>query len=128
MVAGAADQVVKACALATEDDDEIAGEVELVVVRLASFVETHDPEILPLEIFESADEVDDARDAQVLGCPRAGFDGHGAQGRGTALGENDTIDAGTIGNAEKRAKILRIFNAIKSEDETSDGAWRRRNK
>ena len=103
VVAGAADEVVKASALAAEDDDEIAGEVEVVVVGLAAFVESNDPEILLLEVFKRADEVDNASDAEVLGCTGTGFDGHGAERSGAALGEDDAVDTGAIGNAEKRA-------------------------
>jgi hypothetical protein len=51
MVACAADEVVEACALAAEDENEVTGQVELVVVRGASFIETNDPEILTLELF-----------------------------------------------------------------------------
>ena len=119
MVAGAADEIVQTGALAAEDEDEIAGEVELVVVGCAAFVETDDPEIVALEIFEGADEVDDAGDAQMLGGAGAGLDGDGAQRGGAALGEDDAVDAGAIGDAQKSAEILRIFNAIESEQEAS---------
>ena len=121
MVAGAADQIVQTRAFAAEDDDEIAGEVELVVVGCAALVETDDPEIAVLELFEGADEIDDAGDAEVLGRAGAGFDGGGAEGSGAAFGEEDAVDAGAIGHAKKRAEILRIFNAIEGEDETSGG-------
>ena len=97
MVAGAADEIVEARALAAEDEDAVAGEVELVVVGCAALVESDDPEIAILELFEGADEVDDAGDAEMLGCSRAGFDGDGAEGRGAALGEDDAIDACAVG-------------------------------
>ena len=73
VIAGAADEIVEARAFAAEDDDEIAGEVEPVVVGFAALVETDDPEVLALELFEGADEVDDAGDAEVLGCAGAGL-------------------------------------------------------
>ena len=75
MITGAADEIVEACALAAEDEDAVAGEVEMVVVSLAAFVETDDPDVLFFQLFEGADEIDDAGDAQVLGCSGAGFDG-----------------------------------------------------
>jgi hypothetical protein len=112
MVAGAADEIVQAGTLAAQDEHEIAGEVEAVVVGFAAFVESDDPEILALEIFEGADEIDDAGNAQMLGRAGAGFDGNCAQRRGTALGEDDAVDACAIGYAQKRAQILRIFNAV----------------
>ncbi len=122
VVAGAADEIVQARALAAKDDDEIAGEVELVVVGFAAFVETDDPEVVPLEVFEGADEIDDAGDAEVLGCAGAGFDGGGTEGSGAALGEEDAIDSGAIGHAEQSAEVLRIFDAVEGEDEAGGGA------
>ena len=74
MVAGAAHEIVEARAFAAEDDDEIAGEIELVVCGRAAFVEPDDPEVAALELFEGANEVDDAGDAEVLGGSGTGFD------------------------------------------------------
>jgi len=121
VVAGAADEIVEASALAAEDDDEVAGEVELIVVGRAAFVETDDPEIVALEIFEGTDEIDDPRDAEVFGCASAGFESGGAEGRGAALGEEDAVDSGAVGDAKESAEILRIFNAIEGEDEPCGG-------
>ena len=128
VVAGAADEVVEAGAFAAEDEDAVAGEVELVVVGLAALVETDDPDIALLEVFKSADEVDDAGDAEVLGCSGAGFYGDGAERGGAALGEDDAVDAGAVGYAEERAEILRVFNAVEGEEQAGaevDGGRRR---
>ena len=116
MVAGAADEIVETGALAAEDNDEVAGEVKAVIVGLAAFVEPDDPEVAALEIFKGADEVDDAGDAEVLRGAGAGFDGHGTERCGTALGEEDAVNAGAIGDAEERAEVLRIFDAVEGED------------
>jgi hypothetical protein len=80
VVAGFADQVVEAGAFAAEDEDAVAGEVELVVVGCAALVESDDPEVLAFEVFEGADEVDDAGDAEMLGGAGAGLDGDRAEG------------------------------------------------
>jgi hypothetical protein len=104
MVACAADEVVEACALAAEDENEVPGQVKLVVVRGASFIETNDPEILTLELFKGY--------AQMLCRAGAGFDGDRAERGGTALGEDYTVYSGAIGNAKKSAEVLRIFNAV----------------
>ena len=94
---------------------------------MAAFVETDDPEVVSLELFEGADEVDDARDAQVLGCAGAGFDGDRAERGGAALGEEDAVDAGAIGHAQQSAQVLRIFDAIESEQKAGRaGIGRRR--
>jgi hypothetical protein len=121
MIAGAANEIVEAGTFAAEDDDEIAGEIESVVGDGAALVEPHDPEIVTLELFEGANEVDDAGDAEVLDCSGAGFDGSRAEWSGAALGEQDAVDAGAIGDAKKSAEVLRVFNAVEREDEAG---WR----
>ena len=74
MVASAAHEIVETRAFAAEDDDEIAGEIELVVCGHAAFVEPDDPEVAALELFEGANEVDDTGNAEVLGGSGTGFD------------------------------------------------------
>ena len=123
MIAGAADEVMEPGALAAEDEDAVAGEVELVVVGCAPLVESDDPEILALEIFESAHEVNNAGDAQVLCGASAGLDSDSAQGRGAALGEDDAIHASAVGYAEKSAEVLRVFNAVQSKQETGEAGF-----
>jgi hypothetical protein len=66
VIAGAANEIVEAGPFPSQHENTIAGEVELVVVGRATFVETDDPQILPFELFEGADEVDDAGDAKVF--------------------------------------------------------------
>ena len=124
VVAGAADEVVEARTLAAEDEDAVAGEVELVVVGGAALVETDDPDVLALEFFEGADEIDDTGDAEVFGCAGAGFDGYRAEGGGAALGEDDAVDSGAVGYAQKGAEVLRVFNAVEGE-EKAGGAGKR---
>ena len=51
----------------------------------------------------------------------AGFDGGRAEWSRAAFGEEDTVDTGTISDAKKSAKILRVFNAVKREEEASGG-------
>ncbi len=117
VVAGAADEVVEACALAAEDENAVAGEVEAVVVLGASFVETDGPDVAGFQVFKGANEVDDASDAEVFGGAGAGFDGGGRERGGTALGEDDAIDAGAVGDAKERAEVLRVLDAVESEEQ-----------
>jgi hypothetical protein len=49
----------------------------------------------------------------------AGFDGHRADGGGAAFCEDDAVDAGAVGYTEKRAQVLRVFYAVKSEKEAA---------
>ncbi len=123
MIAGAANEVVEPGALAAENEHAVAGEVEVVVIRCAALIEPDDPEILALEIFQSAHQIDDAGDAQVLRGAGAGLDGDWAQGRGAALCEHDAIHACAVGYAEKSAQVLRVFNAVESEQETGKAGF-----
>ena len=117
VVAGAADEVVEAGSFAAEDEDAVAGEVELVVIGGASFVEADDPDVLAFEFLKGTDEVDDARDAEVLSGASAGLDGYGAEGGGAAFGEDDAIVAGAVGYAEEGAEILWIFDTVEREEQ-----------
>jgi hypothetical protein len=118
VVAGAPDEIVQTGAFAAEDQNAVPGEVELVVVGGAALVETNDPNILPLEVFEGANKVDHARDAQVLGGSGAGLDRDWAERGRTPLGKNDAVDTCPVGYAQQRAEILRIFDTIERENET----------
>ena len=115
MVAGSADKVVEAGTFPAQNEDAVAGEVELVVVGRAAFVETDDPDVLLLQLFKRADKVDDACDAKMFGSSGAGFDRDGAQRGRAALGKDNAIYPGAIGDAQQCAEILRIFDAIERE-------------
>jgi hypothetical protein len=115
VVAAAADEVVETGALAPKNENAVAGEVELVVVGCAALVESNNPEVPPFELVERANKIDDARDPKVFGCSRACPYSRRAQRRRAALGEDDAIDAGAICDAQQRAEVLRIFDAIESQ-------------
>ena len=121
MVAGATNKIVETGAFAAEDNDEIAGEIELVVWDGAAFVETHDPKVAALELLEGANEVDDTGDAEVLSGSGTGFDCGGAEWSGAALGEENAVDTRAIGDAKESAEVLRVFNAVKREKKASAG-------
>jgi len=80
VVAGAADQIVESRALSSEHKNAVPGQVELVIVGRASLVETDNPQILALKLFESAHQVHYAGNAKMLGCAGAGFDSDRAEG------------------------------------------------
>jgi hypothetical protein len=121
MIAGSANEIVEPCALAAENDDEIAGEIELVIRGGATFVESDNPKVAALELFESANEVDDTSDAEMLDGSGAGFDGCRAEWSRAALCEEDSVDAGAVGDAKKSTEILRVFNAVEREEKASGG-------
>ena len=121
MVACAADEIVQAVALAPEDDDGVGREIVLVVTGGAALVETDAPDVVFFQLLKSADEVDDAGDADVFGGSGGGFDSDGAEGCGAALGDEDAVDSGGIGGAEERAEVLRVFDAVEREDQAGSG-------
>jgi hypothetical protein len=117
---------MQALALAAKDQNTVAGQVELIVVRGAVFVEANDPYVLLFQLFKGADEVDDAGDADVFGCSRAGFDGDRAQGGGAALGQDDAVNSRAVCHAEQRAEVLRVFNTVESEEKAGCSGFCRR--
>ena len=102
-------------AFAAKNENAVTGEVELVVVGCAALVESNNPEAPPFELFQSADKVHNARNAKMFGSSCTCFYRRGAQRRRTALGEDDTINPGAIGDAQQGAEVLRIFDAIESQ-------------
>jgi hypothetical protein len=121
VVAGASHQVVQASAFAAEDEDAVAGEVEAIVISFAPLIQADDPEILALEFFKGAHEVYDSSDAKMLCRAGARLYGHGTERRRPALGKYDAIHSRTIGNSQKRAKVLRVFNTV--EGKHQPGLW-----
>jgi hypothetical protein len=73
--------------------------------------------VLLLHLFEGANEVGDAGDADVLGGSGGGLGDGGGDGSGAALGQDDAVDSSSIGGAEKRAQIVGILDAIEREKE-----------
>jgi hypothetical protein len=122
MVAGAADEIVQPGAFAAQDHYKVAGQVELVVVGCAALVQSDDPEVVALQVFQRTYKINHAGDAKVLGRAGAGFDGNSAERGRPALGQYHAVDSGAIGNPEQSAEILRIFDAIEREDEAC-GVW-----
>ena len=121
MIAGAADQIVQPGAFASQDKHGIGPEIVAVVIRGAALVQADAPEVALLEHFEGADEIDDAGEAEVLGGSGRRLDGDGTERGRAALGEQDAVDAGGFGSAEKRAEVLRVFDAIESQDRRGSG-------
>jgi hypothetical protein len=123
MVAGAAYQIVESSSFASEHKYGIGPEIVAVVIRCAALVEADAPDIAFFEGLERADEVDDAGEAEMLRGTGGGFDGDRAEGGGTALGEEDTIDSGSFGGTEDGSEVLGIFNAVEGEHEAGFRAF-----
>jgi hypothetical protein len=68
-------------------------------------------------LLKRAGHVDDAGDADVLGGAGRGLNGNSAQGRGAALGKDDSIDAGSVRSAQEGAEVLGVFDTVECEEE-----------
>ena len=119
MVAGAADKVVQARTLAAKHKHAVAGKVEAVVIGFAALIQSDDPEILALEFFKRAHQVHNASNAKMLCRTRACFNGDRTERRRPALGEHYSVHSRAVGNPQQRAKVLRVFNAIESQNQAS---------
>ena len=117
VVAGAFDEVMEARAFAAEDQADVLLEVEVGVVGGAAFVEAYDPDVLLLEGFEGAGDVDDLGDADVLAGSGGGLGRDCREGSRSAFGEDDTVDAGAVGGAEESAEVVGVFYAVEGEEE-----------
>lgn len=117
MVAGAPNEIVQAVPFAPEDDHGVGREIVFVVTVSAALVESDTPDAVFLELFEGADQVDNAGDAYVLGGSGGGFDGDGAERGGAAFGDDDAVDSGGVGRAEERAEVLGVFDAVEGEEQ-----------
>ena len=117
MVAGAAYQIMQPGALASEDKHAVPGQIESVIVGLASFVEPDDPDVLLLQLFKGTYEIDNTRNPEMLNGAGTGLHGYGTQWRRAPLSHDDSVYARSIGNAQQRAQVLRIFNTIEREEQ-----------
>jgi hypothetical protein len=118
VIAGAANQIVHACTFAPQDDDAVAGEIELIVVGGSPLIESNNPKILAFELFKRSHQVDHAGDAQVLRGAGTGLDGDRAEGRRPPLSEDHAVHTRSIRHSQQGAEILRVFNTIESEKQT----------
>jgi hypothetical protein len=119
---------VESGAFTAEHQNTVGAEVEVGVIRRASFVEAQNPNIRFLHLLEGADEVGDSGDADVLGGAGGGL-GHSSRDRGgAAFGQEDAVDACTICGAEQGPEIVGIFDAIECEEKSvlsTRLGWRR---
>jgi hypothetical protein len=65
-----------------------------------------------LEGLEGSGDVDDLGDADVLAGSGGGFCRDGGERGGAAFGEDDAVDAGTVGRAEERAEVVGVFYSV----------------
>jgi RNA polymerase sigma-70 factor, ECF subfamily len=121
VVAGAANQIMEAGAFTSEDNYGVGREVVLVVILRASFVESDAPDVALFQRLKGPDHIHDSRDAQVL-C-RAGrrlYSDRAEGGRAAFRKQNPVYSSG-LGGAQQGAQVLRVFDTVEREDQTSLG-------
>jgi hypothetical protein len=118
MIAGLFDQIVQTSAFASEDEYAVHGEVEVGVVRCSSLVKTDDPDVCLLHLLESANEIGDPGDPNMLGSPGGGLGYSRGDGGAAAFGQKNSVDSGALGSPEKSPQIMRIFETIQGEEES----------
>ncbi len=115
MVTSPSHQIVKPRSLSSQHNHGIGLEVVAVVIHVTALVEADAPEVALLQGFQRANEINDAREAQVLGGASRGLNGDRAKRSRTSLGKHNAIDASSLGSPQKRAQILRILDAIEGQ-------------
>jgi hypothetical protein len=118
MVAGLLDQVVQPSAFTSQYKDAIGLEVELGVVRRSALVESKNPDMLLLHLFERADKVSDTSNADMLRGSRGGLRHCGRDRGRAAFRQDDSVDSGPVGGAKQRAKVMWILDAVERKEET----------
>ena len=68
-----------------------------------------------LHLLERADEISDAGNADVFGGSGGGFGDGGGDGGRAALGDDDAVDASSVGGAEEGPEVVRVFDAIEGK-------------
>ena len=121
MIAGSANEVVQTGAFASQDNHGVRRELELIVILRAAFVEAHAPQIALLQSFQRTHHVDDSRDAQMLGCAGRGLDRDRTEGSRAPFGEDNPVHARSFGRSQQRSQVLRVFDAVESQDQTRLG-------
>ena len=58
-------------------------------------------------------------------APALALTATGLKGRRTALGEHDAVHSGAVGHAQQSAEVLRVFDAVESEQQAGAPGLRR---
>ena len=106
------DELMQAVAFAAQHDDSRRYEVHFVVLVVAPFVETVDPEALVFQVFECLGYVADADYGQVFERSGGGFGYCVGQAGGAAFRDEDCIRTSGVGGANDCAQVVRILYAV----------------
>ena len=118
MVAGALHQIVQPGAFAAQHQAAILLEVEVAVVGLAALIQADDPDVLLFHRLQRAGKIDDLRNAHVFAGPGRGFGHNRAERRRPPFGQDDSVNARTIGRPQQRAQVVRVFHAIERQEKS----------
>ncbi len=106
---------MQSAALAAEHDGRGGGQLDAIVCVLAAFVQAVDPIAALLQVFERVPNVHHAHDRQIGqragGSARDGF----RKPDGAAFRNHDGGCAGCVRGTNDRAEIMRIFDAVEDD-------------
>ena len=112
-----ADQTTHAVTFAADDDGGRAFQIGVVKGGVTVCGSTEDPYTLLLELFEQGGDVGYAGDGHMGNGARRGLGHDGGQSGGTALGDDDTVGAGTFRCADDRTQIVGIAQLVTHHDQ-----------
>ncbi len=116
-VAGVGDPRPDPLALAAEDEDGGAAQVDLPGRRLGLRVGAPDPEAGLLRLRQPVGEVADAGDVEVLDGAGRGLAGGGGDLGGAPFGDDDAGGAGELGRAADGAEVARVLDLVEGDDQ-----------
>ncbi len=124
-VAVPAHQIVQALAFGSEHDGAVHLVVDRIVGLLAALVQSDDPQIFPFQFFKRARDVGHLRDWKVFARARRHFRHCRRHCGRAALGNHHAIRPGSVGGAQDRSQIVRVFDSIEHDDQRMLAAARR---
>jgi hypothetical protein len=73
--------------------------------------------VLLFQKLERSNQIRNSRNSNVFRRSCRGFGYGRGYGGGSALGQNDAVDAGAIGGPEERSEVVGVFDTIEGEEE-----------
>src|SRR5207248_770305 len=83
---------------------------------ITALIQTDNPDVAFLHLFERSRQVDDAGNVHVLRSARRCLRNCRVNRRSSTLGNHDSVDSGAISGADKRPKVVRILHTVEHDD------------
>lgn len=116
-IATLAREFMESTAFTSHNDPGGRSVIHVRVRFVRRFIQTNKPITRFLEIFHGAREIRDPGDGQVREGPGRSTRDRVRQASGTALGDNDAVDASGQGGANNRAEIVGVLDTVEKNEE-----------